>query len=415
MTDVAVKANTRAPLGRVDGELRAGRNATIEAESGGRVVVTEGAYFEGPVTIDCDFECASIRVEGKGFGPGGDVVIRGDLVVHGSADMDASVRVTGTAKAEAMDVGGHLRVGGITTGRLRVGGHLECKGKLEAGDVDSGGHFTVYDEIKVNSLRVGGHAEFKGGAIGGELKVRGHLKTEEPLTYGQIQVFGSIRLPAGSSGQHLSAIGKAEFEGDMRCKEIDVAGTVIVNGNCSSETVKAMGKLSVAGSLTASQDLDVLGVVEVKQNLECESLSVGGKLVADSVVAHARADVGGHVMAAKGLKARTVNVGKGSRVNGPTIGDLVEVGKEIPPMTVEGQHPVSFTWPGRMTRVDDVYGKTVRMGPYSQANRVFAETVEIENGAVAAEITYTSGMRLPKNYHLQKPPRRADHLPEPPL
>jgi len=415
MTDVAVKANVRAPLELVDGELRAGRNATIMALSGGRVVVTKGAYFEGPVTIDCDFECAYIRVEGKGFGPGGDVIIRGDLVVHGSADMDASVRVTGTAKVEAMDVGGHLRVGGITTGRLRVGGHLVCKGKLEAGDVDSGGHFTVFDAIKVNSLRVGGHAEFKGGAISGELRVRGHLKTEEPLTYGRTQVFGSMRLPAGSSGQHLSAIGKAEFEGDMRCKEMDVTGTVIVNGNCSAEAVKATGKLSVAGSVTVSQNLEVLGVAEIKRDLECGYLSVGGKLVANSVVARERVDVGGQVSTTKGLKAVSISVGRGSRVNGPIIGDRVEVGKEIPPMGVEWQHQLSSSWTGRLTRVDDVYGKTVRIGPYSQAKRVFAETVEFENGAMADEITYTTEIRLPNNYHLQKPPGKADRLPEPPL
>lgn len=415
MSDFTVKPGTTARLDRVEGELRVGRNARIEAESGQKVVVTQGACFEGPVTVDCDFECSSIRVEGRGFGPGGDVLIRGDLVVHGSADMDAAVRVAGTVRAEAMDVAGHLRVGGIATGRLRVGGHLECKGRLEAGDVDTGGHFRVFDSIRVDNLRVGGHAEFRGGVVSGELKVRGHLKTEEPLTYGQIQVYGSLRLPAGSAGKRLSALGKAEFEGDMKCSEMDVAGVVDVNGNCSTDSVRATGKLSVSGSLTVSQKLEALGAAEVKRDIECGSLMVGGKLVADSVVARERVDVWGQVWATRGLKSETVSIGRGSRVSGPIIGDHVDAGEEIPSMATGLQHLTALAWGRRITKVDDVYGKAVRIGPYSQAKRVFAETVEIENGAVADEITYTREARVPNDYHLQKQPKKADRLPEPPL
>ena len=43
MADVELRAGAVAKLQRVEGELRAGRNVTIRAEPGGRVVVTGGA------------------------------------------------------------------------------------------------------------------------------------------------------------------------------------------------------------------------------------------------------------------------------------------------------------------------------------------------------------------------------------
>ena len=130
MTDVTIRQGETAKLGRVDGDLKVGKGARIAAESGDRVVVTGTAHFDGRAAIDCNFQCRTMRLEGRGWGPGGDVAVHGDLEVTESADLDASVRVTGAIVGGELDIGGHLRSGPVRSTRLRVGGHLEVGGQL---------------------------------------------------------------------------------------------------------------------------------------------------------------------------------------------------------------------------------------------------------------------------------------------
>ena len=111
--ETEVKGGTTTRLGRVEGDLRVGPRARILAEAGGRVVVTGKALFGGQVTIGCDFECQSMEVGGRGFGPSGNVEVRGDLVVHGRADVAAHLEVEGEARAEELEVVGHLKSGSI--------------------------------------------------------------------------------------------------------------------------------------------------------------------------------------------------------------------------------------------------------------------------------------------------------------
>ena len=68
-----------------------------------------------------------------------------------------------------------------------------------------------------------------------------------------------------------------------------------------------------------------------------------------------------------------------------------------------------------MTDVEDVYGGSVRLGPYSRSKRVFADEVLMENGSVADQVSYTGDLKLPSKYYIHQPPQKVAKLPDPPL
>jgi len=414
MADCEVRAGTTATLGTVEGELRAGRNVTIRARSGGRVVVTGGAIFEGAVAIGCGFECGSMRVEGRGYGPGGDVTVRGDLTVHERADINASTRIDGDVRADDLDVGGHFRSRSLTSRRARVGGHMTVQDALRAESVDVGGHAKVGGEVDLVNLRVGGHAEIGGGKITGEIKVRGHLRTSKELSFGELEVFGTLRLPAGSGGRRLKAIGTVEFEGDARCDELDVSGTARVRGDLAAQSIEVRGRLSVSGSIMVAKKLRVYGTTDATRAIECDTLGVLGKLSAQRVTAAGHVDIAGEVDTAAGLKAESVLVGRGSRVAGPLVGGEIEVGRETDFGSMWGL-PWWRSAVGGTTRVEDLHGATVRIGSNSSAGRVFGEVVELREGAAARQVMYTKDLKLSGGHHLHEPPVKAERLPDPPL
>ena len=412
MPDQFVDARSTTKLGRVEGDLSVGHNATIRAESGGKVSVTGRVSLEGPVTIDCDFNCQSMRVEGKGFGPSGDIRVNGDLVVEGSADIDASIKVSGSVRAGDLDIGGHLRTGQVSTHRLRVGGHLEVRGTLEAEEVDVGGQMTVIEEVKINNLRVGGHAKLGGGSITGDIRVRGHFSTTRKLAFGRLQVYGNMVLPAGSAGEKLSTLGRVEFDGDAFCKELEVTGSARVRGVLSAESFDLKGNLRALEGPHVSKRFQVWGAADVTGPLECETLGVGGRLVAESVSATNRTDIGGEVRTSRGLKSKSVVVGKGSKVTGPIFAMKVEIGSDTDLGSMWG-----LPWwrgaLGRLTTVEDIHGGDVKIRQHCRVGRVFAKTVELGEGSTAEEIVYTGEVKLPQKYFLTKPLRRVDSLPEP--
>ena len=414
MTDLVVKEGTTARVGAVDGNLSVGKNARITSESGTKVVVSGAVTLAGGVSIDCNFECKSMKLEGRGWGPAGDVRVRGDLIVHESANLDASVRVDGKVRAGDLDVAGHLRSGSLASKRLRVGGHLTTEGSLRAEEVDVGGHMTVAEEVRIAGLRVGGHAEIGGGEISGEIRVRGHFTTTKKLVYGQVQVYGHLRLPAGSSGAKLVAHGKVEFEGDAMCRVIEIDGAGSVRGSCNADSVKINGTLGASGPLRVSDQLEVYGTAQVRGELECGSLSVGGKLAANSVTSAGRADIAGEVWTSRGLKAQELRVGTGSRVNGPMVGETVEIGAGVD-LGGFWASMANLRSMGRMTKVDDVWGKEVRIARYSQAKRVYGEVVRMKSGSVAEEVNYTREVDVPTSAHLESGPKKIDRIPDPPL
>jgi len=378
------------------------------------VSVAGRAVFEGGATIDCSFECQSMRIEGKGFGPAGQMSVNGSLMVRGNADLDASVRVSGSVRAGDLDVAGHLRSGPLSAHRLRVGGHLEVRGTLEAEEVDAGGHMTAHGEVKIRNLRVGGHAKVGGGAISGEIRIRGHFDTTGKLTFGRLQVYGNTLLPGGSAGEKLTSLGKIVFDGDASCKELEVSGTAKARGVLSTENVSLKGALIASGNLKASKRFQVWGSADIAGALECETLDIGGKLVADRASATNRTAVAGEVRTTKGLKSEALVVGKGSKVTGPIIGGSIDIGSEADMGSLWG-----IPWwqggLGRPTAVEDIHGGNIVIRAHSAAGHIFGRNVMMEEGAMAEEVVYTGEVKLPKKYFLQKPPRKVDTLPEPPF
>jgi len=371
------------------------------------------AYFDGPVTIDCDFHCRSMRIEGRGYGPAGDVKINGNLAVDEGADLDANVRVKGSVRAGTLDVAGHLRSGLLSAHRLRVGGHLEVRGELEADEVDVGGQMTAY-EVKINNLRVGGHAKVGGGSIRGEIRVRGHFSSTKKLTFGRLQTFGNAALPEGSTGEKLSAMGRVEFEGDASCRELEVTGSAKARGELSAENVDLKGSLVASGDLRVSKRFQVWGSADISGALTCEALDVGGKLVAGRAMVTTRTSVAGEVRTSGGLKSKSVVVGKGSKVTGPIFAESVDVGSETDLGSAWG---LPWWWGtlGRPTSVGDVHGGEVMIRARSRADRIFGGTVELGEGAMAEEVIYMEQVKLPQKYFLTKPPKKVGSLPGSPL
>ena len=66
MQDREVRRDSTERLGQVDGNLRIGKRARIEAADGNLVVVSKGVYLEGGATLDCNLECESLQVEHGG-------------------------------------------------------------------------------------------------------------------------------------------------------------------------------------------------------------------------------------------------------------------------------------------------------------------------------------------------------------
>ncbi len=412
MTDYAVGRGEVAKLGRVEGDLKIGRDATIKAESGGKVVVTGDAHFEGGATIDCSFECKAVDVKAAPH-TGGTIKVHGDLTVHQAADVADSLKVTGTATADGFDVGGHLTAGSVVSKRVRVGGHAAIKGPLESETVDVGGHLSVSGDVKIVNLIVGGHAEIGGGTISGGIKVRGHFAAKTSLDYGELQTYGHVDLPVNSKGDRLSVLGRVEFEGNAFCRVIEVKGVAEVAGNCSAESVEVGGKLSVSGSLSVFKDLKIFGVTEVEGQVKCESVVVGGRLKADSVLVDGEADIDGEVESARGLKAKSILVRRGSKVVGPLVGEQVEIGKTAGAWRFPLGGRLASS--GRNTSVEDVHGGAIKLGSSSRAKLVFAESLEMDDGSHADQVTYTKTLKLRMNNLVNKSPMKTPELPEPPL
>ena len=244
--------------------------------------------------------------------------------------------------------------------------------------------------------------------------MRGHIKTRRNLNFGDFQVFGHLTLPAGSSGERLNALGRVEFEGDGRCKAFEVNGVARVKGDLETETVKVNGKLDVEGGLKVSDRLEVLGSAEAKGQIECGTLAAGGRLVAARVTVAGQAELGGEVRTARGLKAGDIAVGTGSRINGPISGKTIEIGRGL---GSGGFWAQVSNWRsiGRMTRVDDVYGREVRVDSYSQAKRIYAETVRMRPGSMADEVNFTKEADISEGVHLERPQRKLEALPDAPL
>jgi cytoskeletal protein CcmA (bactofilin family) len=181
------------------------------------------------------------------------------------------------------------------------------------------------------------------------------------------------------------------------------------------------GKLEVEGSLEATGAFEVAGSSRIQGEFRGSgSLRVGGKFVASKAVAAGDVDLAGNAETNYGIKgAAKITVRGGSTCKGALVGDRVFVGSSGAVAANwrkdwAGQ-AVALRLVGRMTQVEDVYAREVHLGRHSRSRRIFAERVELEGGAIADEISYTSELVGPlERCFVQRPPRRVSELPRPP-
>jgi len=193
-----------------------------------------------------------------------------------------------------------------------------------------------------------------------------------------------------------------------------------VRGNCRSKTVTINGRLDVSGSLSASETLDNFGSSEIRGDFAGEELHVGGRFKASKAVVENQAEIAGEVETSKGLKAKSILVGSGSRVRGPLVGGRIELSKSKMVMADWNANwmgqAVSMRLVGRMTYAEDVYGDEVILGPSTRCRNIFAKTVELGAGSVVERVTYTDELRRGHHeVHLTRPSKKVDKLPPFPL
>jgi hypothetical protein len=140
-------------------------------------------------------------------------------------------------------------------------------------------------------------------------------------------------------------------------------------------------------------------------------------LEADKVLANHSIQVAGELCTTRGAKSSAVVIGRGSRFAGPIVADEVEIGKELAfaQGVLDRLSPERLSTIGRMTRVDDVHARAVKMWHYSRAKKIFAERVEMGEGTIADKIEYTKELALPRNYHVEEQATKVERLPDPPL
>jgi len=415
MSDFQVPRGSTAKLDRIEGELKVGKGARIEAKNGNLVFVSEGVIFDGAAEVACNLECDSLRI-----GHGGVLRIDGDLVVHKLLDVDHSIKAGGMIKAQDIDVGGRLNAKSLVCSKMRVGGTIEVTDSLEVQTLDVGGKVEAYGTVKIGDFSVGGEAKIGGGVISGNIRVGGKFEAHSQLQFGDLQVLGRTELAANSKGSKISSFGKLSVIGDIVCDEISIAGASEIHGNCKSKKISINGSLEISGSLEITEILEVNGSVEVVRDFLGENIRIGGRFRAGKAIVKNDVQVYGIVETSHGLKGKNIHVNSGSRVEGILIGGRVEIGKSAFAIADwekkwMGQ-TAAFRLIGKQTRVGDVYADLVHIGNYSRCGRVFAKVVELEDGCVVDEISYTDELKgVLERSHITRFVTKVTSLPNPPI
>lgn len=432
MSDFHVRRGETATLNRVEGELRIGNHARIEASNGKNVVVTDGVYLEGRAYVNCDFECDSL--ESKTFLSkeisllsnkarldltgrySGRLEVNGNLVVHKKLSVSHSVQVKGLIKAEEIDVGGRIQANAITCSRIRVGGRADIRGAFESSSTEVGGKISA-GPVKLTDLNVGGEADVEGGSITGRIRVGGKFISKAPLQFGELLVYGRGFLPADCRGRRLSTFGKISIDGDISCDFIQVSGVVEVLGNCRAERVEVGGKFEVSGSLFVSERIEGLGATTIGGNCEAKNLRIGGRFLANKITVKEEADISGKVEAKQGLKAKQVTVRSGTQIVGTIVGERVEMGNsaDLSYGALGSMWPTKWAITGGNVKAQDVYAQEVIMGTMCRAERIFADTVELGQGCAVEQVTYTKELKIDSGVAICQPPQKVPNLAQAPF
>ena len=430
MPDLRVPHGKTAILDTVDGELKLGYNSRVEASNGKKVVVTKGVFLEGRAYVNCDLECDSLESEAyfsrtKEFYAGsnrarieltgrhvGHLEVNGNLTVHKQLNVSHSVEVKDSIDAGEIDVGGKVQAGSIKCGRIRVGGRADIQNSFEASSVEVGGKVSARGPVRLGDLNVGGEVEVGGGSITGNIRVGGKFISQSALEFGELLVYGKGSLPAKCKGRKVSTFGKLEVDGDLDCDVIEAGGFIEIRGDCKTQRVEVGQKLEVSGSLSALEKVEDYGVIEVGGKFESAHLRVSGKLSADKIDVSEEADVGGKLETKNGLKAKLVIVRTGSHCDGSLAADRVEIGKSSDLTYGRWGMTLAAKWAsaGAFAKAEDVYAKEVVIGPMSRVGRIFAESVKLEQGSAAEQITYSRELKMDFGAAVSQKPIKVDQL-----
>ncbi|AIC17016.1 hypothetical protein [Nitrososphaera viennensis] len=383
--DVRVERGGSAALGRVEGNLSADKDATIEAADGGKVTVAGSARFRGDCTVNCDLECRSLRVEK------GTLKIAGNLQVHGDADIANALYVDGSIVAAdgIIAVGGTVKAGSVKCRIIKVGGTLEVSDTLDAESVKVGRKM-VSQRARLVDLNVGGQAEIGSGAVQGQIKVGGTFQSKSELEFDSISVGGKVELGTGM-GRSIKVGGRLATTGDLTCEEIKVGGIVEIGGNCSGEILEVGGETKVFGSLVLTGKLGVGGDLQVRDALTGTDMRVGGRFSGSKAMLAGRAWIGGQVETSAGLKAGgEIKISPHAECKGPLVGGTVELGKRC--------------------KVQDVYGSKVVVGKGAEAEKIVADEIEIHDDGTVGQATYTRRLETGRNAVCRNPPEKTASL-----
>lgn len=247
--------------------------------------------------------------------------------------------------------------------------------------------------------------------IGKSIEVAGTIQAEG------IDVVGKIRTQLIKCDK-FNTLENTSVIGNLDCCEMEISKATKVQGNCVAKNVGVNGHLRVQGTLEAAQSVVIYGLVNVSQVVKSPSLKIGGKFKALRANIDGEIDLTGEAETNQGLMGSTVIVETGSKCAGPIVANHIEIGKSGAVLADRrgswaGQS-LKLRVIGKGTRVDEIYGKLVRLGASSQSNKVYSEIVEFEQGAVSNEVQYTSEIRGPFHTgHFRQLPRKITRLPIP--
>jgi len=168
-----------------DGVLRAvlfvGNRMVHSEEAASKIRFT---YDGGALDVHSDFSVCCGRVEGN-IDAGGDVTVNGD--VEGDVDAGGEVNVEGDIQGDA-DAGGNINLSGDICGDADAGGNISAMGNI-CGDADCGGNITVGGDIQ-SDVDCGGDVKV-GGGVAGDISSGGDVTVEGDVD-GEIHAEGDV-------------------------------------------------------------------------------------------------------------------------------------------------------------------------------------------------------------------------------
>ena len=316
--------------------------------------------------------------------------------VEGELKIGNNVKIEPSSSVEKLVV---VSQGAYFEGSAEVNCSLECE-TLKVG-------YRGRQPLRINgNLRVRKKLE-----IGESIEVLGIIEAEE------IDVLGKIRARSIKC-ERFNALGNAWVIGNLDCDVMEISKVTKIQGNCFAKTVGVNGELRLQGTLESAESVMIYGTADVSQVIKSPSLKIGGKFRALRAEVGGEIDLTGEAETAQGLLGNTVIIATGSKCRGPIVGDRVEVGKSGVVLADRRNAWAGQSFKirviGKGTRVENVYGKVVRLGASSQSNNVYSEVVEFEQGAVANQVQYTGEIRGPiQTGHFLRIPRKVTKLPIP--